>query len=271
VLTDYSIGKEEALMRKSIIEYSLILVAMLFSLPALAQNLQEGLVAYWEFEGNAEDSSGNGYNGEENGDVEYVPGKFGQALGLENDFAYVVVENNVDIQLKSADTYTVAAYVRPSDTNHGDILYHGLGCSTWSSWFLGMQGGEPDAALVPDSFVFAVRTSNGSAYTGISTGASAGDWMHVAATYDGTALKLYVDGNEEESLETGSLPYDSTEKLYIGGDPGCGGRSWYTGLLDDVRIYNRALTEAEIDALVRGATAVSLSDKLAVTWGGIKQ
>jgi hypothetical protein len=245
--------------------------ATLFSLPALAQNLQEGLVAHWEFEGNADDSSGNGYSGEENGDVEYVPGKFGQALGLENDFAYIVVENNVDIQLKSADTYTVAAYVKPSDTNHGDILYHGLGCSTWSSWFLGMQGGEPDAALVPDSFVFAVRTSNGSAYTGISTTASAGDWMHVAATYDGTTLKLYVDGSEEESLETGSVPYESTEKFYIGGDPGCGGRSWYTGLLDDVRIYNRALTVTEIGNLAKGLTAVSLSGKLAVTWGEIKE
>jgi hypothetical protein len=35
--------------------------------------------------------------------VEYVPGKFGQALGLENDFAYIVVENNADIKLKSAE------------------------------------------------------------------------------------------------------------------------------------------------------------------------
>ena len=258
-------------MRTSIVKYSLILVAMLFSLPALAQDLQEGLVAHWEFEGNADDSSGNGYSGEENGDVEYVPGKFGQALNLEIDFAYIVVENNVDIQLKSADTYTVAAYVKPSDTNHGDILYHGLGCSTWASWFLGMQGGEPDAALVPDSFVFAVRTANGGAYTGISTTASAGDWMHVAATYDGTALRLYVDGIEEESLETDSVPYESTEKLYMGGDSGCGGRAWYTGLLDDVRIYNRALTSAEIVNLVKGLTAVSLSGKLAVTWGEIKE
>lgn len=256
-------------MRGLIVVFSILL--MLFALPVLAQDLQKGLIAYWSFDGNAEDSSGNGYDAEENGDVSYVPGKFGQALDLENDRAYLVVENNVDIQLKSADTFTVSVYVHPSDTAHGDIFYHGLGCSTWSSWFLGMQGSEPDAALVPDSFVFGVRTGNGGGYTGISAKASAGEWIHVAATYDGSVLKLYVDGVQEADLETDDMPYDSQEKLHIGGDPGCGGRSWYTGLLDDARIYNRAFTENEITALGKGTTAVSPADTLTVTWGEIKE
>lgn len=77
-------------------------------------------------------------------------------------------------------------------------------------------------------------------------------------------MTLYVDGEEIDSLGTEDVPYDSTENLHIGGDPGCGGRSWYTGLLDDARIYNRALTKSEIIQLAEhGGAAVSLSGKLA--------
>lgn len=257
-------------MKTSFVVYLVALMTALSALPFLAQG-QEGLVGHWEFEGNAADSSGNGYNGEENGDVAYAAGKFGQALDLENDAAYVVVPNNVDMQLKSTDTYTVAAYLHPSDTSHGAILYHGLGCSTWASWFLGMQGAEPDATLVPDSFVFGVRAANGGTYTGISADAGSGEWIHVAATFDGSVLTIYVDSEEIDSMET-ELPYDSTENLFIGGDSGCGGRAWYTGLLDDVRIYNRALPKSEIVELAEhGGAAVSSSGKLATTWADIKK
>ena len=259
-------------MKTSIAAYSLILMAMLLALPVLAQDLQEGLVGHWMFDGNADDSSGNGYHGEENGDTAYVPGKFGQAINFENIGAYVVVPNNADMQLRSADNYTVAIYAHPSNTNHGDIFFHGLGCSTWASWFMGMQGGEPDAPLVAGNFVFAVRTSNGSAYTGVSEPAGTDEWIHLAATYDGTALTLYIDGEESNSVETSDVPFDSQEKLHIGGDPGCGGRSWYTGLLDDARIYNRALTKNEIAQLAEhGGMAVHATGKLAVTWGVIKK
>ena len=249
-----------------------VLTVILTSPSAFAQDLEKGLIAHWEFDGNSDDSSGNGYNATENGDLAYTDGRFGQALDLENDRAYLVVENNVDIQLKSTDSYTVSVHVFPTDTMHGDILYHGLGCSTWASWFIGMQGAEPDAALVPDSFVFGVRTSNGGAYTGISAKAGSGEWIHVAATYDGGTLTLYVDGEEIDSLNTGDAPYDSQEVLQIGGDLGCGGRSWYTGLLDDVRLYNRALSKAEIAILAKsGGFAVRPSGKLVTTWSNIKQ
>lgn len=255
-------------MRVSILVYSLAFALMFLISPVFAA--EEGLVAHWTFDGNADDSSGNGYNGEENGDVSYTNGKFGQALDLEADGAFLAIENNPDIQLLSADTFTVAVYVHPTDTAHGDIFYHGLGCSTWASWFLGMQGAEPDATLVADSFVFGTRAANGGAYVGASIEAGEGEWIHVAAVYDGAVLTLYIDGVEASSIET-TPPYDSQEKLHIGGDPGCGGRSWYTGLLDDGRIYNRALSADEIGMLAQfGAMAVDSVDKLSTTWGEIK-
>jgi len=259
-------------MKTLFLIFSFIFAGVIFfSLPSFSQDIQKGLIAYWKFDGDAKDSSGKGYNGKENGDIKYVDGKFGKAVSLESDRVYIEVDNNVDIQLKADKPFTISCYVKPSNTKHGDIMYHGLGCSTWSSWFLGMQGAEPDAALVPDSFVFGVRTANGGAYTGISAKAGAGSWIHIAGIHDGSTMRLYIDGKEEAKKDTSDLPYASNEKLYIGGDPGCGGRSWYTGLLDDVRLFSRALSVADVGALVKGSAAIGYFGKLAVTWGEVKE
>lgn len=251
--------------------YVFLVVVLFVALPALAQNLQEGLIAYWNFDGKADDSSGNKYNGTITGKPPFVAGRFGQAISFGDAGNYVAVENNDDIKLRSTGKYSVSVYVNPNTTKHGDILYHGLGCSTWASWFLGMAGAEPDAPLVADNFIFGVRTSNGSAYTAVSSPATAGEWTHVVATFDGGDLKLYLDAVEVKKQSTKDIPYDSQEKLHIGGDPGCGGRSWYDGLLDEVRLYDRALTEREIAMLKEGGLAVNLSGKLAATWGEIKE
>ena len=131
-----------------------------------------------------------------------------------------------------------------------NILIHGLGGSTWASWFLGVLGGEPDAMLYPGSFVFGVRSNNSSVYTGVTAQAVVGQWVHLATTYDGAMLKLYVDGVLQSS-GAAPLPYNNAESLYIGGNPGRG-FSWYGGLLDDVYIFNQALTADEVRVVMQG-------------------
>ena len=246
------------------------ILGVCFSIPAFAQNLQQGLIAYWAFDGNGKDGSGKGYNAEENGKVVYADGKVGKAVDLEAAGAYLVVPNNIDIQLKSTESFTVSLHVKPNSIAHGDILYHGLGCSTWASWFLGLEGGEPDAARTAGNYVFGVRSANGAAYQAAMSEAEVGNWVHIAVTYEGDTLKMFIDGAEQDSQDIGILPYDSQEKLHIGGDPGCGGRAWYNGLIDDVCLYNRAVTKAEITILSKGGLAVNPSGGLAITWGEVK-
>jgi len=258
-------------MRKSILVYLLILTATLFALPIFAQDIKQGLIAYWSFDGDAKDSSGNKNDGTINGSPAFVPGKFGKAISFDGAGDYVAVKNNDDLKLKGG-AFTVSAYVNANDTKHGDILYHGLGCSTWASWFLGMQGAEPDAALLADNFVFGVRTANGAAYTSVATDAIVGEWVHVVATSDGSSMKLYINGVMKDSIDTKDKPYDSQEQLFMGGDSGCGGRAWFNkGQLDEVRLYNRALSDKEVAILKDGGLAVEPSSKLAATWGEIKE
>jgi chitodextrinase len=70
-------------------------------------------------------------------------------------------------------------------------------------------------------------------------------WTHLAATYDGSALKLYVNGSQVGSIPVSGLIGTSSQPLRIGGNNIWG--EWFQGKLDDLRVYNRALTAAEIN------------------------
>ena len=76
------------------------------------------------------------------------------------------------------------------------------------------------------------------------------EWVHVAAVYDGAKMELFVDGVAVGSIaKSGSVTTDAGVSTWIGGNPpGAGDRPW-DGLIEDVRIYDRALAAAEIGAL----------------------
>lgn len=70
------------------------------------------------------------------------------------------------------------------------------------------------------------------------------EWHHLAATYDGTVLRLYVDGAQAARKNLSTPLRSSSRPLYVGGNPLWG--EYFDGSLDDVRVYNRALSEIEI-------------------------
>ncbi|MDP7635887.1 MAG: LamG domain-containing protein [Candidatus Latescibacteria bacterium] len=79
-------------------------------------------------------------------------------------------------------------------------------------------------------------------------GLQARTWVHIGATYDGVHQRLYVDGLRVDT-HPGTLQKHDAELLYIGR---CGAMDWnftFTGVLDDVRVYNRALSGQEIGRL----------------------
>jgi len=71
-------------------------------------------------------------------------------------------------------------------------------------------------------------------------------WSHLAATYDGTTLRLYVNGALAGSRAVASPLITSTGVLRIGGNNVWG--EWFAGLIDEVRLYNKALSATEIQA-----------------------
>ncbi|MCX5646847.1 MAG: discoidin domain-containing protein [Phycisphaerae bacterium] len=219
-------------------------------------------VAHWSFDGSGLDSSGNHNDAKPHGKISYVPGLHGPAAQFHGQGDYFQVANNAAIQLRSTQQFCVTAYVQPAGLNQQVILLRGRFGSSRASWSLAVQGDlpYPSVTLYPGSFVFGVRASNAIAPT-VATGAAvAGQWAHVAATYDGATLKLYVDAILQSSVAA-PRPYDNASDLYIGGDPGGSGYSWYAGLVDDVYIFDQALTDEQVQEVMQGPIQPQLASR----------
>ena len=206
-----------------------------------------GLVGAWGFDEttgtSVTDSSGTGHTGTLSGATRTTAGRFGRALSFDGVDDWVTVPDSNPLDLTTG--MTIEAWIRPSAVG-----------TDWRTVLLKEQ---------PGSLVYALYAGDGTGrpathvFTTADRGTSAatttppGSWTHLAATYDRSTLRLYVNGVQAASRSlTGSLR-TSTGALKIGGNgiwP-----EWFAGLIDEVRVYNRALTAAELQADM--ATAVA--------------
>jgi hypothetical protein len=101
-----------------------------------------------------------------------------------------------------------------------------------------------------------------------------GEWHHVATTYDGEVMYLYIDGELDGETATDAEPILHDDPLVIGGDDRGAGVQ-VKGIVDEVGLFNRALSEEDVKSIMENglktATAVSLAGKLTTTWGSIKE
>ncbi|UCG52597.1 MAG: VCBS repeat-containing protein, partial [Candidatus Latescibacterota bacterium] len=100
---------------------------------------------------------------------------------------------------------------------------------------------------------FRLRTDGTTSKLSTSEGQiETGRWYHIAATYDGTMMRIYKDGVAIDSLaKTGTIDTDPSVVAAIGNQPPGAGSRPFDGLIDDVRIYNRALSASELQSMTR--------------------
>ncbi len=194
-----------------------------------------GLVAAYNFdEGSGTrvtDASGSGNTGTVLRATWSTAGHSGSALSFGNN-AWVTVADAASLDLKNG--MTLEAWVRPSSNGGAKVVIYkerntAFAYGLWSS----TSSSKPRAA---------VRTSvdyMANAPTSIPTNA----WTHLAATYDGLRIRLFVNGVEVDTVLAVSTITASSGALRIGGNSRT---EYFKGLIDDVRIYNRALSAAEI-------------------------
>jgi hypothetical protein len=96
------------------------------------------------------------------------------------------------------------------------------------------------------------------------------EWHYLAGTWDGTTISLYIDGEPVRSGKCAGELKTSNRAVHIGSR--LAGERFLTGTVDEVRVYNRALTQAEIrkDMETFGALSVSTSESLSICWGEVK-
>ena len=200
------------------------------------------------------DSSPSGRNGTITGAVR-VPGKVGSALSFNGTSDWVtVVDGAAGTPLDLTTGMTIEAWVNPTTLNGWDpIVLKENGAAL--SYALYANDGAPDPSGTPFPAGYARIGTIDRAIRGTAA-LPTGAWTHVATTYDGATQRLYVNGVQVASrAQTGSM-VQGNGPLRIGGDAAFPGE-FYRGLIDDVRVYSRALTAAEIGldmSVVGGST-----------------
>ncbi len=205
---------------------------------AWSQNISQGLVTYYPFNGNANDGSGNGYNGTVSGSV-LTTDRFGnpnQAYEFDGVDDYITIPGTGSLHLTTG--FSLACWANFTDEADGFLV----GKHVWSvftGYFI---------AVTNQQFVGYVN-SDTRLYPGDNITYNDGNWHFVVSTYDGSVLRLYVDAIYKNS-QTRAYTNTNTADITIGGLPGPHGN--FKGKIDEVRIYNRPLTVSEIQELYSG-------------------
>lgn len=198
-----------------------------------------GLVAAYAFnEGSGTivtDSSGNGNNGTTSGATWTTAGKFGGALSFNGTSSRVAISDSASLHLSTG--MTLEAWVSPSSvpTNWQDVVY-----KENDIYFLEAGSGVTNNPPA----VGATFASHGNQFMPGVSALAAKTWTHLAATYDSATLRLYVNGVQVASRSISDSLTSSTKALQIGGDAAFG--QYFRGIIDEVRVYNRALSTSEI-------------------------
>lgn len=203
-----------------------------------------GLVAAYNFNEGAgtaiNDLSGNGNLGNIFQATWYTTGKYGKALAFDGSNDYVSVADSSSLDL--TNRMTLEAWVRPTANSgwrtvmlkeNGNELAYGLyareNTNRASGWL----------RINPSSSSQSVATSTQNALP-------LNAWSHLALTYDGSVMRIYVNGVQRATKNMSGNMFTSSGPLKFGGNAIWS--EYFAGQLDEIRIYNRALTASEIQA-----------------------
>jgi chitodextrinase len=197
-----------------------------------------GLVASYaadENQGNTlNDFSGNGNHGTITGASWSTSGRFGAALSFNGSGNRVRVNSSASLNLTTA--MTLEAWIRPTASQSG---WRTIMQKEVDAWFLNASNSSgPLRPAGGGTFGGTVAFLSGTVANPVNA------WTHVALTYDGAALRLYVNAIQVNSTaRTGSIQ-TTGNPLWIGGNSPYG--EYFRGLIDEMRVYNRALNQGEI-------------------------
>jgi hypothetical protein len=173
----------------------------------------------------------------------WVPGQIGNALSFDGTNDYVNLGNNGSLQLTGDMTITVWAKLATGNTGN----YYGIAGKYRSS------GSYAGFALTRHSSnYFYFWTANGSAdYVASNTTYTDTNWHHIVGVRRSGTTYLYIDGVQQTATNTRAIS-DSGDYAFIGRQYSDYDGRYFNGIIDDVRIYNRALTAVEIAQLALG-------------------
>jgi len=287
-----------------------IVCAVVISMIPIASSLSaiDGLVGAWLFDDDSGnkviDSSERGHDGELVGNAKIDKnGKIGSAVSTDGTEAYVMIPDHEDFKFKG--DFSIVCWFQnettPNDpsgivtkgyhktaANGGDAkpwyLVYYLNAGTVDFFLRDTKGGNSHAIgktainawylvyyLNAGTVDFFLRdTKGGNSHAIGKTAINDGKWHHVACMKAGNKVKVYIDGKDDGSADAVDDVYgNNTQPLVFMVHY----ERWLKGMIDEVAIFNRAISDKEITQIMGGlknTLAVTTKDKLAVTWGQLK-
>ena len=199
------------------------------------------LVGYWPFDRNLDDVAGSADGTFVGGQASYGTGQVGQAVSFDG------VDDYVDIPSPTNPAaYTIALWVKPARTDAAAVVTRTDASGPTTSWSHQLRI-NPSGAFQHYLWVGAERNVPG------ATAIVPDTWYHVTITAENNGpMRLYVNGQEDAaSISTAGTLWATGDRIYVGSNSGHG-MGWFQGAVDDLRIYDRELTAAQIKEMFEG-------------------
>jgi hypothetical protein len=201
-------------------------------------NLQQGLVSYYPFSGNANDLSGNNNNGIVNG-ATLTTDRFGK---INSAYSFNGIDNYISASFQSINSIAISFWFKATAQSNDYATF--VDCN---KQFYSMLLGPAYASTSNSGKVFFRANTNDDIYSDLTH--IDDKWYHVYIAYDNNVgqQQMYINSNLVNSNQISSIGY--LQRIYIGRQENYYPTSFFKGSIDDIRIYNQVLNKQEIQAL----------------------
>jgi hypothetical protein len=237
-------------MSKKLVYLIHCVLALGLALTSAVEAADPSLVGWWRFDETsgtvAHDSSGYGNNGTLQGGPQWVAGMIGGALSFDGSIDYVEVPDSPSLDI--ADALTIAVWVRPSANpvasgGHRWLIAKNTFAATETFGMVVRQEGVIANGIAPVGGAWTVKWSSGAIANDV--------WSHIVMQCSPPFIRSFINGQPSGEWDIGSYEINTNDhNLLVAGEKG--GSQRYAGLVDDIRIYNRALSQQEIQQAMMG-------------------
>jgi Concanavalin A-like lectin/glucanases superfamily len=240
--------------RRSLLRVLVLLTTVALVPEYIQADVREGLIAEYRFDESvghiAADSSGHHLDGRLEGHPQWVKGYYGNGLQFDGASDYVYVGNQAAFDVTQ---YTLTAWIntdgRTRDPERQEILEKA------GAYWLNIR--NDSHMLRAGGFFGGCRGTPYWTYLDTATSIPLRTWTHVASTYNGTSLTIFLNGVLSVHQTEVRPPCTTNRRLLILGakkaEEDAPAEAFFSGILDEVRIYSRALSQAEIQEVMRAS------------------
>lgn len=242
---------------------SLLITAILIASVTLSQETRAGsLIAYYPFDGNGNDASGDGYNLDLHGGVGFASGLFGQALDLHHNNSQFAQRPVSDAALNfGSSDFTVQIWAKFNSTSGEQVLMEKWDGASGPGWTLTKVITNPFFGT--SALRFATSFAPGGLLNSPTLNITTGVWHDIVIRRSGSSFIMDFDNKVVATATSSSAIAAATDPLLIGRrDPGDGRDFSVNGRLDEAAIWSNSLSDADVATLWnggRGTPAIQVS------------